>query len=108
MFHKLKLYTYWSYVFHIARAIVPIMPSTFPVAAFVAIVGEFMNLFVKRYPDRMNDVFTHWLPLAIVWCSQGAVVSRESVGLLLATLLAYFVFHGCSATRIHSLYQNLP
>lgn len=108
MLHKLKLYTYWSYVFHIARAFVPTMPSTFPIAAFVAIAGEFLNLFVKRYPDRLNDLFTHWLPVAIVWCAQGAVVSRESVGFLVTTLLVYFVFHGCSAARIHRLYENLP
>lgn len=109
MLHKLKLYTYWAAVLHVARTVAPTsFPSTFPIALTVALGGEFLNLFVKKYPDRANDLITHWLPLGIVWYTQGPDVSSMSLALLLVSVVAYFLFHRASVQRIYALYRDLP
>lgn len=109
---KLKLYTYWAVVLHVVRTpfgpASAVFPSTFPIALLVALGGEFLNLFVKKYPDRRNDLITHWLPLGIVWYTQGPDVSSDSLSLLLVSVVAYFLFHGASVQRIYALYRDLP
>lgn len=112
LLHKLKLYTYWAVVLHFVRtpfgAASSVFPSTFPIALLVALGGEFLNLFVKKYPDRRNDLVTHWLPLGVVWYTQGPDVSSEGITLLLVSVIAYYLFHGASVARIHALYRDLP
>lgn len=110
LLRKLRLYTYWAVVLHVAHMVLPpsAFPSTFPIALTVALGGEFLNLFVKKYPDRMNDLITHWLPLGIVWYTQCPDISPRSLALLMVSVVAYFLFHGASVRRIHALYRDLP
>jgi len=82
------------------------IPNTLPLAMFVAIVGEGINLFLKNNVNRTKDTLTHLLPLMFVSYKYRKECCRiNSVYLVIGLVSLYFVYNGCNISYIKSMYE---
>ena len=103
------LFTYWALAVHGAKLFFPkTIPSTIPLALFVAIAGEGVNVWVKQRVNRTKDLLTHWVPLLFVAYTQQneCCFQTKDLYLLLFLMLAYFVYHGQDAHTVWAIYEK--
>jgi hypothetical protein len=100
-------FTYWALIVHLMKFLYPQkIPNTLPLAMFVAIVGEGINLFLKDKVNRTKDTVTHLLPLILVsYKYRKECCKKDSVYLVIGLVGVYFVYNGCNVTNIKALYE---
>lgn len=82
------------------------IPNTLPLAMFVAIVGEGINLFLKNNVNRTKDALTHLIPLMLVSYKYRMECCRmDSVYLVIGMVGLYFVYNGCNISYIKAIYE---